>query len=266
MRTWFRFQLYRPAGGQILISLLIVGLGLACARALIQVNDDLRLMYTEYTLGAVELGQTESKLMRYRNTVIQALKAPAQEDYEELTARLATDHASIQQAMDRYAAASLRVSRSGRSEEKDLRSLKQTLEIFFMFTNRAQNYMARSWIAGSPQEAKALRNEAELMAANNSGPALFQVSLAFDQLYGTVAEVAKDMRDEGSNLIHVTSVILMVGSFVVAFLNLFATRPSAAPDSRAAASSLQPEHRALDLFTPAGGDRSGPATRPQGPL
>lgn len=206
-------------------------------------------MYTEYTLGAVELAHTSAKLMRYRNTVIQSLKAPTKEEFEDLSAQLPAVHADIQHAVDRYAAASLRVSRSGRSEEADLKALKQAIEMFFTFTNRAQSLMARSWIAGSAEETKSLRNSAELMAASNSGPALIQVSVALDRLLGTVAEVAKDMRDEGTRTVALTSTILIAGSLLIALLNLFLPGPALSPDSRSIASSLQPERKEPSPFS-----------------
>jgi hypothetical protein len=41
-----------------------------------------------------------------------------------------------------------------------------------------------------------------------------------------VAEVAKDMRDEGTKTIRTTSAILLIGSLLIACLNLVLRRPS----------------------------------------
>ena len=54
---------------------------------------------------------------------------------------------------------------------------------------------------------------------------MIQVSLALDRLLDTVADVAKDMRDEGTKAIQTTSIMLVGGSFFIALLNLFFTRP-----------------------------------------
>src|SRR5947208_3220040 len=110
VKTPFRFQIVRPAFSQILISLLIAGLGLMGARALSQVDQDLRIMYTEYTLGATDLAHISADIMRFRTTIIRALEAPTKKDFDRITASLPDQRARIQHAIDRYAAASLRVS------------------------------------------------------------------------------------------------------------------------------------------------------------
>lgn len=230
----------RPTGRQILISLLIAGLGLTGARALSEVDQDLRLMYTEYTLAAVDLAHISADVIRYRTTIVQALEAPSKTEFERITASLPDRRARIQHAVDRYASASLRVSRSGRSEPEDIEALRESLDAYFAAASRTINLLTQVWIAGAPRTAAGLRSDAELHAADNAGPKLIQVSLALDQLLETVADVAKDMRDEGTRTIRTSSVALIVGSLFIALVNLL-IKPS--PDRsrpRANASALRP--------------------------
>jgi hypothetical protein len=95
------------------------------------------------------------------------------------------------------------------------------LDAYFSAASRTITLLTQVWVAKSPQEAAELRHQAELQAADNAGPKLIQVSLALDRLLETVADVAKDMRDEGTRTIRNTSSSLLIGSFVIAFLNLF---------------------------------------------
>jgi preprotein translocase subunit Sss1 len=225
--TW---KLLRPTWGQFLVSLLIASLGLLGAEALSQVDRDLRIMYTEYTLAATDLAHISADVIRYRTSVVRALEAPSQKEFEKITKSLPERHARIQHAVDRYAAASLRVSRSGRSEPQDIQAVRESLDAYFSAASRTVTLLTQVWIAKSPQEAAELRHQAELQAADNAGPKLIQVSLALDRLLETVADVAKDMRDEGSRTIKDTSGFLLVGSFVIALLNLFVgRRPAPAP-------------------------------------
>jgi hypothetical protein len=224
-----QFRRRRPGLAQILVSLMIAGLGLIGAKALGQVDEDLRIMYTEYTLAATDLAHISADVIRFRNTIIRSLEAPTQKDFERITASLPNQRARIQHAVDRYASASLRVSRSGRSEPEDIKAVQESLDAYFAAASQTILLMNQLWIAKSPEEAAALRNKAELQAADNSGPKLIQVSLALDRLLETVAEVAKDMRDEGTRTIRQTSAALMVGSLLIAFLNLFATRRATPP-------------------------------------
>jgi hypothetical protein len=224
----------RPSLSQILISLLIIGLGLIGNRALSEIDQDLRIMYTEYTLAATDLAHISANIIRYRTTVIRALEAPSKKEFERITGSLPDQRARIQHAIDRYAAASLRVSRSGRSEPQDLEAVRQSLDAYIAAANRTINLLVQLWGAGSLDDAANLRTKAELQAADNAGPKLIQVSLALDRLLETVAEVAKDMRDEGTKTIRTASATLLIGSLLIAFLNLLLRRPFAEspPDSK----------------------------------
>lgn len=43
---------FKPRVAQVVVSILIAGLGWLSGQALSRVDQDLRIMYTEYTLGA----------------------------------------------------------------------------------------------------------------------------------------------------------------------------------------------------------------------
>lgn len=197
-------------------------------------------MYTEYTLAAVDLAHISGDLMRYRSTIIRALEAPDRQTFEQITAPLPAQRARIQHAVDRYAAASLRVSRSGRSEPADLEAVRESLDAYFSTASRTVSLLTQSWSAATPQQAAELRHMAELHAADNAGPKVIQVSLALDHLLETVAEVAKDMRDDGTKTVGETSTLLLIGSFLAALLNLLARRPRAAIPSSAPAWGERP--------------------------
>jgi Four helix bundle sensory module for signal transduction len=216
--------LLRPSWKQVGVSILIAGLGLMGARALSQVNQDITLMYTEYTLGATELAHISADVIRFRTTIIRSLEAQTKQDFERITVGLPEQRAHIQHAIDRYAAASLRVSRSGRSEVDDLRAVKDSLDDYFQAASKTVTLMTQMWTAATPQEATALRHQAEVQAADNSGPKLIQFSLALDRLLETIADVAKDLRDEGVQTLRDTSSALVLGSFLIALLNLFMGR------------------------------------------
>ena len=70
---------------------------------------------------------------------------------------------------------------------------------------------------------------------------MIQVSLALDRLLDTVADVAKDMRDEGTKAIQSTSILLVGGSFFIALLNLFLTKSRALGRDTGQSSEPDPE-------------------------
>lgn len=251
------WRILRPTWGQILVSLSIATLGILGGEALSQVDQDLRIMYTEYTLAATDLAHISADVIRYRTSVVRALEAPSQKEFEKITRSLPERHARIQHAVDRYAAASLRVSRSGRSEPQDIQAVRESLDAYFSAASRTVNLLTQVWIAKSPQDAAELRHQAELQAADNAGPKMIQVSLALDRLLETVADVAKDMRDEGTRKIRATSSTLLIGSFVIALLNLFAGRRRPPPHDPSP--SVQPASKEAPSF-------ALPLDRPDAPL
>jgi len=216
---------FRPSVSQLVISLLIVGLGWLSGQALSLVDQDLRIMYAEYTLGATDLAHISADVMRYQSTIIHALEAGSQKDFEQITEALPAQRAGIQHAVDRYAAAGLRVSRSGRSEPEDIEVVRHRLGQYFSVASATVQLLTQEWAAISLTERETIRRKAEMHAADHAGPKMIQVSLALDQLLDTVADVAKDMRDEGAKTIRLTSLLLVGGSLFIAFLNLLFTRP-----------------------------------------
>jgi hypothetical protein len=224
-----RLRFAWPSAPQLTISILIAGLGWISGQALSRIDQDLRIIHTEYTLGAADIAHISADAMRYRNTIIRSLEADSRKEFERITESLPSQRARIQHAVDRYAAASLRVSRSGRSEEKDIQAVRESLDQYFHAASRTIQLLTQEWNASSPAESAELRRNAEIHAADNAGPKIIQVSLALDRLLETVSEVAKDMRDEGTKTIRTTSAFLVGGSFCIALLNLFLMRPGRHP-------------------------------------
>ena len=112
---------------QVLISLLIAGLGWLSGQALSRIDQDLRIMYTEYTLGAADLAHISADVMRYRNTIIRSLEAENQKTFERITESLPGQRARIQHAVDRYAAAGLPKSVPDWLKRKKFRSALRRL-------------------------------------------------------------------------------------------------------------------------------------------
>ncbi|MGH7146692.1 MAG: hypothetical protein ACREIJ_02170 [Nitrospiraceae bacterium] len=92
---------------------------------------------------------------------------------------------------------------------------------------------------------------------------MIQVSLALDRLLDTVADVAKDMRDEGTKTIRLISLLLVGGSLFIAFLNLFLTRQRAGTSRQADGPKDEPEinPHPNPIPPPLAGDTPRPAQR-----
>ncbi len=231
-----------PGWRRIVISLLVIGLGLFSAQALQRIDQDLRVMYTEYTLAATDLAHVLADVMRYRVTIIRALEAPTAKEFERITMSLPEQRARLLRTVDRFAEAGSHVSHGGRSESQDVQAVRVSLDAYFSAADRTLSLLRQIWRARSPQEAAELRSQAERHAADNAGAKLVDVTLALDRLLEAVSEVGKDLRVEGAGVIKGTSLVLLVGSFMIAALNLL-IRPSPMnqPDHRSSQATEPPE-------------------------
>lgn len=131
----------------MVISALIAGLGFISAHAFSQIDADLQIMYREYTWAAVDLAHISAEVLRYRVTILQAIESSTNKEFEQLTSPLADRRARIQHEVDRYAAASLRVSRSGRNEPEDLQAVQQSLDAYFSSASKTITLLIKSWSA-----------------------------------------------------------------------------------------------------------------------
>lgn len=262
--TGHRLRRAWPSGSQMLVSLLIAVAGVIASQSLDQVDQDLRIMYTEYTLTATDLGHVSADLMRYRNTLIRALEAPARKEYERITASLPDQRARIDSAVVRYAAASGRVSRSGRSDVQDLLALRESLGAYFSAADATVTLLKQSWEASSPQEAALLKTKAHLQAADIAGQKLIDVSLALDRLLETVAEVAKDLQEKGTRVTRRASTVLILSSLLLAVLVLFGQRVPTAPASGAVSAKPEIERRAPSpMLSPAEDNQAEKLSHPK---
>jgi hypothetical protein len=72
------------------------------------------------------------------------------------------------------------------------------------------NILIQLWDVQSPQHAGELRCKAERHAVEDDAAKLLRLSLALDRLLETVAEVEKDMQDEGTTTLGDTSITLIM--------------------------------------------------------
>jgi hypothetical protein len=184
-------------------------------------DQDLRILYTEYTLAAADLTHALTEVIRYRNTILRAIEAPTKSDYYRITAALPELRARIRRSVDRFAQAGTHVSKSGRSEAEDVRLVRDRLEEYFASADVTIALMNSIWTAPTPEKAAEARAKAEAHAAADAGAKLVQVTLAVERLLDTVAEVGKELRDQAASVVRLASLALILGGLAIAWINLF---------------------------------------------
>ncbi len=213
--------LFSLARNRLAISLLVIGLGLFSAQALKQVDQDLRVLYAEYTLAATDLAHVGADVMRYRNTVIKALGTPTKKEFEHTIASLQNQRAHILKIVERSGATGARVSRRGLGRDQEIREVQKGLEAYFVAEDRTVSLFLSAWTAQSTREAVEFRNQAERNLAGDAADRLVQAILALDRFQETVASVGKELNNEGTRVIQDVSTILLLGSVLIGLLNLY---------------------------------------------
>ena len=183
----------------VLISLLIVASGLLGARTLTQVDQDLRVIYAEYTLAATDLGHVNGELIRYRTSIIRAIEADTKEDFRRIAGSLPQKRARIDKVIERFVKASndapVRRSMDAR-ELTELKAVQDKLEAYITSSHHTIQLMEQRWQTASRVEAQRLRDEAELNAAKDAGSKFINVTLELDRLLEVVAGIAGEVRKE----------------------------------------------------------------------
>lgn len=205
------------------ISLLIVASGLFGSRTLTRVDQDLRVIYAEYTLAATDLGHVNGELIRYRTSIIRAIEADTKEDFRRIAGSFPQKRARIEKAIERFVKASNDAS-SGRSmdarEIAELKAVQGKLEAYLGSSHRTIQLLEERWQTASRVDAQRLRDEAELNAAKDAGSKFIDVTLELDRLLEVVAGIAGEVRKEADATLRIATMTLMGVSVALAALVL----------------------------------------------
>lgn len=197
--------------------------GLLGAQSITWVDQELRVIYTEYTLAATNLGHIHGELIRYRTSVLRAIEADSREDFERIATSLPNKRARIDAAIDRFVQIS-QSTLSGRSvdakELTELRDVRASLAQYIDSSQQIIGLLEQRWQASSPAEAKRLRDKAERHAATDAGDKFIAITRELDQLVDVVVQIAGDLQKDADRHLRVVSAITVGVSIGLAGLVL----------------------------------------------
>ncbi len=121
---------------------------------------------------------------------------------------------SVKKPLETYAATTLRISKTGRDEAKDLKTFRDAYGVYVAATDVSINLLKQAWNAQTKQEMEALRAKARANTTQNAGLKMEATILALNELLTTVKEVGKDKNDEGRLAAANALVTLVVGTAI----------------------------------------------------
>lgn len=206
-----------------LFSIVIIGCGWLGSQALTRVDQDLRIMYAEYTMAAADLGHVNGELIRYRTTVFRAIEAETKGDFVRIAASLPNIQARIDKALQRFVDATNDASAGKIMDARELEELKtvqQRLTAYIYSSYYTIDLLKDRWEAKSANEARRFREAAEQNAAKDAGTKFIGVTLELDRLLEVVAEIAGEVRKEADLSLRAATIEFMVTSVLLAVLVL----------------------------------------------
>lgn len=212
---------------RIVISALIAGAGLGGAYTLTTVDQELRVLYAEYTLATTDLGHINAQLIRYRTSVLRAIEADSREEYQRIVDALPLKRNRIEQPLERFIKAALATAstKSEAIEElAELRAVKARVAEYMATSDQTVQLLNQRWQTASPGEVRRLRDLAEENAAKRAGEKFVAVTLELDHLLDVVAKIAGEARSEADRQLRIMSaIVIAVSSFLIGLV-LFTKR------------------------------------------
>ena len=206
------------------ISLLIVASGWVGSQTLIRVDQDLRVIYAEYTLAATDLGHVNGELIRYRTSVIRAIEADTKEEFQRIVASLPQKQTRVNNAIERFVEATNDASFDKKMDARELAELKtvrERIDAYMASSHHALQLMELRWKVVSRDEAQRLQDAAKQYLAKDAGTKYMSVTVEVDRLLEVVAAIAGEVKKEADSRLRIVTVVLIAVSLALALLVLF---------------------------------------------
>lgn len=184
----------------IILSVLIAASGYFGASWLQSIDQDLRVIYSEQTLAATDLGHIYADLIRYRTTILRSIEAGSREDFTRIRAPLSVIRARMAAAIERYIQATNNSSAGARFDARELKELKEVeirLNEYLESSNHTIVLINQMWDVTTSSEHERLRKKGERHIATVAGPKLIDVTIALDELLNMVGKIAEEIRNDG---------------------------------------------------------------------
>ncbi len=207
----------------VLISALILASGIFGSQTLTRVDQDLRIIYAEYTLAATDLGHVNGELIRYRTSVIRAIETDRKEDFQRIVASLPQKHTRLDKAIARFVEATNDASRGKRvdaGELTELKAVRKSIDDYMASSQHALTMMERRWNLASGAEARRLQNLARQYVATDTATKFINVTIELDRLLEVVAAIAGEVKKEADDSLRVATMAMIAVSLALAVLVL----------------------------------------------
>jgi hypothetical protein len=207
----------------ILVSLLIITSGMLGSRTLLRVDQDLRVIYAEYTLAATDLGHVNGELIRYRTSVLRAIEADTKEEFQRIEASLSQKRERLDRAMKRFVDATNEASYGKRMDARELaevKAVRERMDVYIASSHQAIEMMEQRWRVVSAAEARRLQSSAKQFWGKDSTAKFNNVTVELDRLLEVVADIAGEVKKEADASLRIATLAIIAVSLALGLLVL----------------------------------------------
>ena len=203
-----------------IIITLMAGVGVFTLR---QLSSQSQTVYADYTVPLADFAQMGTALTKHHQILLDIASITKQADFAQEVLKLAPLKAEIEKALANYKGTTLRASRSGRDENRDIALFEPALKKYFQDADGALSAMADSFDRNilSSGQAEQMRALGVLALTVNLTPSFENAVKRHNEQVLSLEAVAKDLNEDAQTLATTGTFILVVGGLVAVSLGVF---------------------------------------------
>ena len=204
------------------VSVIILTMTVIGIVTLRQLSAQSQTVYVDYTIPLSDFSSMGTGLTQHHELLLDIAKTNRKDDFQKEVARLVPLKQAILKNVADYESTSLRVSRSGRDEAKDLAQLKPALDTYFREAEAALSAFIDSFDSAqmTAEQAKEMRGLGVLALTTNLTPTFEKVIARHGEQVATMREIAKDLNDDSQGLARNGTLLLLLGGAVAVAMGL----------------------------------------------
>ena len=204
------------------VSVIILTMTVIGIVTLRQLSSQSQTVYVDYTIPLSDFSSMGTSLTQHHELLLDIAKTNRKDDFQKEVARLAPLKQAILKNVSDYEVTALRVSRSGRDENKDLGLLKPALAAYFQESEAALSAFVDSFDSSqmTAEQGKEMRSLGVLALTTNLTPTFEKLIGRHGEQVATMREIAKDLNDDSQGLARNGTLLLLLGGAVAVALGL----------------------------------------------
>jgi twitching motility protein PilJ len=223
-RVWFqnRKMQTKLMLGFSLVGVIIGIVGALGVYGLFEVGKSLRILYTDSTLALANLATSGSNLGLYHDKVLELSRSRNKSDFATTVKSLVPlKNATVAPLQEYLRKGTLRTSRTGRDEAKDLVLLGDAVNSYFRAAEGAVSALEDGYseIVG-PDTRILMRDLGHLSVSTEVASKYGAATQRVDEMVVTARQVAKDLNDNGQAIAEWLGNVMMLGSLMAIALGL----------------------------------------------